>query len=670
MNKHLIFIPLLLLTLLFQVQAQSPTVGYAYPASIQIGQKTEIILGGQSLRNVQGILCSNPDIRLIKATQVPGFPNPDREQRQFLIKQIRHILDGNTTPLPLPEKTDGWRKSPWYDNVASLSPLELGILTKNLTTRTNQLQASPALRQLVILELDVSPSAKPGKYELRLITANGCTPPVPILINPAPHIKDPLPEPERPRNQGEGPQPVAVELPPPLVLNGQIIAKQHSSYTIKLEKDKTYTFALLGAALRPFIGDAVPGHFQPTLTLFDPQNQICAFADNNYHNPDPTLTFTPKENGSYRIDINDALYRGREDFVFVLNVSEGTPAPLALSYPADMTPPASEPVPYTDKAPPFTLSPSDPPLYIKGILSPRNATQNTTQNTTPSSALAPHTITFTAEKGTPVVIECLARQLGSPLDARLTLLDPKGKVIAENDDTPQSPITHTYIQQTDPYIALTLPDSGTYTLILDSTTHTYIPDNHYILRISPPRPDFIAYTSTSALNIPRDTPIPLTVTVRRLDGFTGDITLSSPDLKLDGETTIPSHKNATTLMVSPFSPLSSPNMRGRNLPPPAEINIYATASLPNPSVPSSASSSTSATSPDSTNSPTSPALETSSAPSDASVATASPLTIKHRVLPADSYEQAFAYYHLIPTSKLIYTPLPPNRSNTPRTRKK
>jgi hypothetical protein len=43
--------------------------------------------------------------------------------------------------------------------------------------------------------------------------------------------------------------------------------------------------------------------------------------------------------------------------------------------------------------------------------------------------------TFAARKGQPVACEVMAARLGSPLDARLEVLDPTGRRIAENDDT-------------------------------------------------------------------------------------------------------------------------------------------------------------------------------------------------------------------------------------------
>ena len=64
-------------------------------------------------------------------------------------------------------------------------------------------------------------------------------------------------------------------------------------------------------------------------------------------------------------------------------------------------------------------------------------------------------VRFTARAGQTIVCELAAKRLGSPLNGVLTLLDPKGEVVAGNND---------FDGQEDPLVAYRVPADGEYTL--------------------------------------------------------------------------------------------------------------------------------------------------------------------------------------------------------------
>ena len=68
--------------------------------------------------------------------------------------------------------------------------------------------------------------------------------------------------------------------------------------------------------------DAVPGWFQATLALYDAQGNEVAYADDYRFDPDPVLLYEVPEDGEYGLEIRDAIYRGREDFVYRITVGE------------------------------------------------------------------------------------------------------------------------------------------------------------------------------------------------------------------------------------------------------------------------------------------------------------------------------------------------------------
>ena len=75
-------------------------------------------------------------------------------------------------------------------------------------------------------------------------------------------------------------------------------------------------------SLIPYLADAVPGWFQATLALYDAEGHEVAFADDFRFNPDPVLFYEVPKDGEYELEIRDSIYRGREDFIYRIAVSE------------------------------------------------------------------------------------------------------------------------------------------------------------------------------------------------------------------------------------------------------------------------------------------------------------------------------------------------------------
>ena len=81
-------------------------------------------------------------------------------------------------------------------------------------------------------------------------------------------------------------------------------------------------FSTAARQLIPFIADAVPGWFQPVLSLYDAQGHEVAYDDDYRFKPDPVILFEVPKDGEYVLTINDAIYRGREDFVYRITAGE------------------------------------------------------------------------------------------------------------------------------------------------------------------------------------------------------------------------------------------------------------------------------------------------------------------------------------------------------------
>ena len=74
--------------------------------------------------------------------------------------------------------------------------------------------------------------------------------------------------------------------------------------------------------LIPYLADAVPGWFQATLALYDAAGKELTYDDDYRFHPDPVLFYKVPADGQYTLEIKDAIYRGRPDFVYRIAAGE------------------------------------------------------------------------------------------------------------------------------------------------------------------------------------------------------------------------------------------------------------------------------------------------------------------------------------------------------------
>ncbi len=202
------------------------------------------------------------------------------------------------------------------------------------------------------------------------------------------------------------------------------------------------------------------------MALYNSQGEELAYADGYRFHPDPVLYYEAPEDGDYLVEIRDALYRGRQDFVYRLTVGElpfvtgifplgcqiGDKATVALRgwnlptheltvdttskkpgvYPVSVwagnvvsnhMPFAVDTLPEClEKEPNNQLGEAQAvtlPIIINGRIDPSGDQD---------------IFCFTARAGDQVVAEVYARRLDSPLDSVLRLTDANERQLAFNDD--------------------------------------------------------------------------------------------------------------------------------------------------------------------------------------------------------------------------------------------
>ena len=484
-------------------------IGFAMPSGARRGTEVEVTFGGQKFGGVDGCYVSGEGVTVTSVESVRNVPHPDGRQRRYLYKVLRNLHRGDPRKIPLPENTEGWRWHPFYDRLANLSDGEREILYRFLFIRKNSLQDSPAIRGRVLVRLSIAPDAKPGEREIRLVAGGRVSNPLKFFISTAPEYRDPYFV--IPPGKPHVPQ---VEIP--AVLNGQIYPGETDSFTFEAEKNQTYTFSAKARYLMPFIGDGVPGHFQMVMEVLDPDGKKVAFADDNYFDPDPVLTFTAPASGRYTLRLRDALYRGREDFVYRVEAYKGK-----MRKPEFPAPPV--------RGLPVVQNAAGKSVFFPVLL--RDTLRTAAGNS----------YKFQAEPGEVVMLEVFARRLGLPPDAVLQVFDRYGKVLAANDDVPRLKAGIILHGAADPVVRFTAPEAGTYTVNVRDVAGEAGEDHGYYLRIDRVRPRFAVYCVPSAVIVSSDGVGTATMVVERYDGFNGEIKLHlrHEDFKIIGTDSIP-----------------------------------------------------------------------------------------------------------------------------------
>ncbi len=524
---------------------------------------------------------------------------------------------------------------------------ELAHISSVLFFPRSKLQMNRQLAEMVLIEIKIDADAEPGSRELRLVTKTGLTNPMVFQVGTLPEVRELEPNNRQayqiPPNMARVrnlPRERALTLP--VQLNGQIMPGDVDRFRFRAIKGQQLVIEAQARSLIPYLADAVPGWFQATLALYDARGREVAFADDYRFNPDPVLFYEIPQNGDYELEIRDSIYRGREDFVYRIAVSE-QPF-ITQSYPLG----GRAGVKTLASVDGWNISETELPLdtqpdgdnirkttYCKEKQISNSVTyavdtlpecnENESNNTIEKAQLIelPKIINgritergdvdmfrFKGHTGDKIVAEVYGRRLNSPLDSLLRLTDSSGKVLEWNDDhvlkdshlhkDVMGLITH----HADSYLLAELPNDGNYYVQLSDTQNHGGGAFGYRLRITRAHGDFALRITPSSINMRAGTTIPIWVHALRKDGYDGEIEISLKDAPADfklGGGRIPAGRNRARVTLT--VPLKVPEN-------PVSLQLQGRASI------------------------------------DGSV-------VKRLAVPADDVMQAFLYRHLVPAQEFL-----------------
>ena len=549
MNRVL-WLPILvlgsLLAMTSEVRAQAkPYIGFVYPAGGQRGTTVQIRLGGQRLDGVTDAIVSGKGV-------------------QARLVEYRRKLSNQDTRLMKDQLKELKRKSTKKDEATRK-------LTARIQTRLAEWVNRPAcasLSSIAIVKVTMAPDAEPGEREIRLVTQRGVSNPLVFHVGQVPEVarkpmktctlqvlgKEHLGQRKRPADEVED------RITVPCTMNGQIASGEVNRYRFEASKGQRLVISVHARQLIPYIADAVPGWFQPVLTLHDADGKEVAFNDDYRFKPDPTLFYEVPKDGEYVLTITDAIYRGREDFVYRITIGElpfvtsifplggrvGDPATIKMDGwnldNARLTPPPKNAQPgihqivarkkrFVSNAIPFALDTLPECFDKESNNDPSHAQKVKLPIIVNGRTDRPDdwdVFQCNGHAGETIVVEVHARRLDSPMDSMLKVTDASGKLLAFNDDH-GDPGSGLNTHHADSYLMVKLPADGTYYVHLGDTARNGGKEYAYRLRISKPRPDFELRVVPSNVSLRSKAGGAVNVYAIRKDGFDGPIKLRLKD---------------------------------------------------------------------------------------------------------------------------------------------
>lgn len=599
------------------VHAQNQYIGYVYPAGGQQGSTFPIRLGGQQLLYVSDIVVTGEGVSVRLVDYYRVLDNQEqgllRQQLAQLKKPETVLCDAMTEkmlwyefPAPIGPDTGpnavpalvcsvcGAANPPEADVCAACNaklekladpkaapakdgqPLSAKELAKQkLIERIERMFAEderePAVRaqtELVFAEVTIAPDAKPGRREIRVITKRGISNALPFYVGQVPEVarkpmktmkipvlgKEHLAQRKRPLSEEE------MRIVVPCTMNGQIAAGEVNRYRFKAAKGQRLVITVKARDLIPYVPDGVPGWLQAVLRLYDAHGNEVAYNDDFRFNPDPLIYYEVPADGEYVLTINEALFRGRESFVYRITIGElpfvtsvfplgarvGEPVKIEMDGwnltgaqippPKDATPGrhliaavngqyASNDLPFAlDTLPEcFDAEPNDEPAKAQKITLPMIVNGRIDRSGDWDI------FAVDGKAGQTIVAEVNARRLASPLDSFIKITGPDGKIIALNDDHYDA-ASGLNTDHADSYVMVKLPADGTYFVHLGDTQRRGGREYAYRIRISEPQPDFELRVVPSRIVLRGSSTTAVTVFAVRRDGFDGPIALSFREL--------------------------------------------------------------------------------------------------------------------------------------------
>jgi hypothetical protein len=416
-------------------------------------------------------------------------------------------------------------------------------------------------------ELAVETGARLGPHEVRVATSKGVSGGARFWVDVLPNrvIEQPM---------SEGTPPVELNAATPAVINGRILNRtERDRFALTVGAGETWTFDCFA--------DRIRSRFDPVLEIKDEAGVSLKLAESTWES-DPRFAYKFARAGRYTLIVRDSEYNGGPNYTYRLLAG---PLPFLSGYsPRGGQPghtisvalqgsgltavnvPVTLPTDITDgmfwAEIPAARTPTLIPLMVgpEPVLDAGDGQMARSLPALPVAvdgvfARAPRArFTFHAAPGAKYLFDLLGRRIGSRIDGSIRVLNAAGKEVAANDDAPGL--------GKDARLEFAPSTEGEYTVEAGNVEEVTGLDCYYRLNASLVQPDFKIAIETDRLAVPRGGTIELPVTLERLGGYAGPISIRAenlpPGVRSQGGI-IPAGKNNVTITLTsaPDAPIAA-----------------------------------------------------------------------------------------------------------------
>ncbi|MES2571472.1 MAG: PPC domain-containing protein [Verrucomicrobiota bacterium] len=408
------------------------------------------------------------------------------------------------------------------------------------------------------IKVKIAPDVRLGEHTFRVLTASGVADLRLFYVSPFPvieEIEQSAPDPKVPRalTPSTQSQPVALGT----TIAGRTQGEDQDRFEVEAKKGERISAEVIGARLQ------TQQIYDPDLTITKADGtRLLEVDDTPLTRQDPVASVIAPEDGKYIITVKEATNSGQGECHYLLNIGS-FPRPLAI-YPnggpagedlkvtliGDASGPAEKTIKLpAEPAPRFAVfseegQPTPQPNFVRASPFPNvleAEPNNAIEAATPANTALPLALNgiigekddvdlfkISAKKGEIFEVKVFARQLRSPLDSVLAILDAKGKQVVANDDE----------GQLDSGLRWTVGADGDYFVRIDDKLQRGGPLFTYRVELTPVRPGIALWLPEMVQNsnqerravvIPKGNRYASLVRVKRND-FAGEVELSARDL--------------------------------------------------------------------------------------------------------------------------------------------
>jgi hypothetical protein len=431
----------------------------------------------------------------------------------------------------------------------------------------------------VTATLRAAPDCRLGEYPFRLRTAGGASELRTLRVTPLPIVAE-----VEPNDTRETAQPVPLNVS----VAGVIEAAGVDCYAVTLKKGQRLAAEVEGVRLGGELTDTV-------ITVFGPDGKELATVDDTpLFRQDPFVTLVAPADGVYVVQVRETGRGGGENSRYVLHVGTFTrPAAvfpaggqagteIAVKLLGDAAGEYTQTVKMPATGAPFefyptdgtTTAPTPHPFRVSPFPNVIEAEPNDTlQEATPSPHGWPVAFNgvlgkpgdvdhfrFRAGKGDVIDVTAFAFRIGSPVDTVVAVLDPRGAVVAANDDDE----TH------DSRVRVTIPADGDYVVRISDKRKQGGPAFIYRIELDRPKTGLAVFfpgpirktQDRQVIAVPRGNRVTAYLAVRR-DRFDGPVTIALGELPAGVKTVVNTIPAGEYLVPVVFEASASAPLGGR-----------------------------------------------------------------------------------------------------------